>query len=215
MAGVGAAATIVAMSLARSPSLLLPLGLAAFALACTKPAPTPVDPSPREPEPVGTSTTGGDPVDPEPGPVDPEPGEPPTPGPSEPDPVDPADPADPDPDAKKPPAKVQRGKVDLTPFTSEVTVAVGTTLRYSFRDYASVGYGASFSIGGRTVLRHVRTDQRYKQSEKARANKTGADEATGTFVFEATAVGEATLRVTEEFRGNPEHTVEITVTVVE
>ena len=62
---------------------------------------------------------------------------------------------------------------------------------------------------------HVRTDMQYEQSEQERAGKTGADAATGTFVFQASAPGSSTLRVTELFRGETQLEVEYAITVVD
>jgi hypothetical protein len=116
-----------------------------------------------------------------------------------------------------PPAEDERIGVELSPLDTTLThtVPTGTTLRYSYKSHASVGYGASYDIGDPTVLGHLRTDVDYVQSEQERAGKAGADRATGTFVFEALAPGSSTLHVQEVFRGSTEREIEYTITVVE
>jgi hypothetical protein len=106
-------------------------------------------------------------------------------------------------------------EVVLSPLEPQVGVAVGTTLHYTFKSHGSVGYGANQRSSDETVVRYVRTDTAYEQSEADRAGKTGADAATGTFVFEAVAPGIATLTIEEVFRGTVEQSTTFTITVGE
>jgi len=115
-----------------------------------------------------------------------------------------------EPSADKP---VEGGPVSLSQFETTLTVATGTELRYSFKSHASVGFGAKYEVGDPAVLEYVRTDMDYEQSEAEREGKTGADAATGTFVFKAIAPGSTTLKVTEAFRGDPQLEVEYAITV--
>jgi hypothetical protein len=101
--------------------------------------------------------------------------------------------------------------VMLSAFDREVSVAVGSTLHYRFQSHGSVGYGAEQRCSDETVVRYVRTDIAYEQSEAERAGKTGADAATGTFVFEAIAPG----TVDELFRGSVERSATFTIVVAE
>jgi hypothetical protein len=117
--------------------------------------------------------------------------------------------------AADPGVPVESGQVNLVPFKSRVHVEVGTTLRYSFRSHASVGYGASQRCSNESVVRYVETNIEYEQSEAERAGKTGADAATGTFVFEAVAPGTTTVTVDEEFRGTSETTTTFTIVVTD
>jgi hypothetical protein len=144
----------------------------------------------------------------------------------QPKPTDPpADQAKPDqpaivePDSGKPtndtPAAADGKIVKLSPLEREVSVAVGATLQYSFNSHASVGYGANQQCSDETVVRYVRTDIVYEQSEAERAGKPGADAATGTFVFEAVAPGTATVTVDEVFRGTTEQSTTFTIVVGE
>lgn len=117
-----------------------------------------------------------------------------------------------EPDAGKPVADASR-EVKLSPLEKDVTVAVGTTLLYSFKSHASVGFGASQAIDDEAVVKYVRTDTNYEQSEEERAGKAGADAATGVFVFEAVAPGTAKVTVDEQFRGSTEQSTTFTITV--
>lgn len=105
--------------------------------------------------------------------------------------------------------------VVLSPLEQQVGVAVGTTLQYSFKSHASVGYGANQTSSDETVVRYVRTDVAYAQSEAERGGKPGSDAATGTFVFEAVAPGTATVTVDEVFRGETEKSTTFTIVVSE
>lgn len=126
-------------------------------------------------------------------------------------PADTAPAADPEPaEPAEPAAKV----VELGPGQTAITVAPGTVLRYSFKSYASVGYGAEYELDDSGAVVYVRTDTDYEQTEAERAGKTGADAATGTFVFEAREVGTASLQVRALFRGTVESEAEYTITVV-
>lgn len=126
-------------------------------------------------------------------------------------PLPPEDPGTDDPSTNQP--EDPSGAMKLSHFETTLTIKTGTTLSYSFKSHASVGYGAEFEIGDPNVLRHLRTDTDYEQSEQERAGKTGADAATGTFVFEAAAPGTSTLKVAEKFRGSTELEVNYTITV--
>lgn len=105
--------------------------------------------------------------------------------------------------------------VKLSPVETTLTVKTGTELHYSYKSHASVGYGGKFEIGNEAVLEHLRTDMDYEQSEEERADKDGADKATGTFVFTAKSAGSSTLKVREMFRGKPEREVEYAITVID
>lgn len=105
--------------------------------------------------------------------------------------------------------------VKLSHVETTLTVKTGTQLHYSYKSHASVGYSAKFEIGNPAVLEHLRTDMQYEQSEEERADKDGADAATGTFVFTAKSAGSATLKVHELFRGDPELELEYAITIVD
>jgi hypothetical protein len=115
-----------------------------------------------------------------------------------------------EPDSGKP---VTASEVTLSPLEQEVTVAVGTTLLYSYKSHASVGLGARQTVADEAVVKYVRTDTEYEQSEADREGKTGADAATGTFVFEAVAVGTTTVTIEELMRGTVEQSATFTITV--
>lgn len=131
------------------------------------------------------------------------------------------EPAKPEPDAKPDPVvEPDAGKpvapgsiIELEPFQTEVRAPLGATLRWSFRSHGSVGYGASHAIGDAAILAYRTTEMAYEQSEAEREGKTGADAATGTFVFEAIGVGTTTLQVDNEFRGSVEQSTTYTITV--
>ncbi len=95
----------------------------------------------------------------------------------------------------------------------QLSVSVGATLTYSFKSHASVGLGATQEIADQGVIRYVRTDTAFEQSEAERVGKTGADAATGTFVFEAVGPGTTTLTINEQFRGSTEVGSTFTITV--
>lgn len=105
--------------------------------------------------------------------------------------------------------------VKLSQAETTLTVKTGTQLHYSYKSHASVGYGAKFEISNEAVLEHLRTDMAYEQSEEERAEKDGADKATGTFVFTAKSAGSSTLKVRETFRGKPELELEYAITVTD
>jgi hypothetical protein len=113
-----------------------------------------------------------------------------------------------EPDEGKP---VTQAEVALSPLEKNVTVAVGTTLLYSFESHASVGYGASQQVADSAVIQYVRTDTNYERSEEPRP--PGGDAATAVFVFEAIAPGTTTLTVDEQFRGTTEQSTTFTITV--
>lgn len=115
-----------------------------------------------------------------------------------------------EPSAEQP---AEGGPVSLSHVETTLTVATGTELRYSFKSHASVGLGAKYEVGDPAVLEYVRTDMDYEQSEAEREGKTGADAATGTFVFKAIAPGSSTLKVSEVFRGDPQLELEYAITV--
>lgn len=104
--------------------------------------------------------------------------------------------------------------VDLSPGQAAVTVAPGTRLRWSFKSHASVGYDADYELDDSGVVVFVRRDTDYEQSEAQRAGKTGADAATGTFVFEAREPGTASLQLRAQFRGAVESEARYAITVV-
>lgn len=110
---------------------------------------------------------------------------------------------------------VVASEVKLSPDTKEVAVPVGTTLLYSFKSHASVGLGASQKIDDEAIVKYVRTDTNYAQTEEQREGKPGADAATGVFVFEAVAPGTATITVDELMRGTTELSTTFTITVSE
>jgi hypothetical protein len=136
----------------------------------------------------------------------------------------PTDPATVEPDTKEPvvvepdegdPVAADGKIVELSPLEQQVSVTVGTTLRYSFKSHASVGLGADQKSSDEAVIRYVQTDTKFQQSEAERAGKPGSDAATGTFVFEAVAPGTATLTVDEMFRGETEKSTTFTIVVTE
>src|SRR5690606_29379999 len=127
-------------------------------------------------------------------------------------PVDPTDQPVVEPDDGKP---VTTTQVTLSPLEQEVSVAVGTTLLYSYRSHASVGLGAMQTVADPAVVKYVRTDMKYEQSEADREGKTGADAATGTFVFEAVAAGTTTVTIEEMMRGTVEQSSTFTITVTD
>jgi hypothetical protein len=119
-----------------------------------------------------------------------------------------------EPNADKP-ATADGNVVVLSPLEQQVSVAVGTTLQYSFKSHASVGVGGDQTSSDEAVVRYVRTDTAYQQSEAEREGKPGSDAATGTFVFEAVAPGTASLTIDEMFRGNAEQSTVFTIVVTE
>jgi hypothetical protein len=134
------------------------------------------------------------------------------PNPAEPSTVEPGTdpPTTVEPDTGKP---TDGNVIVLSPLEQQVAVAVGATMSYAFNSHASVGYGADQKCSDEAVVRYVRTDTAYEQSEAERAGKTGADAATGTFVFEAVAPGTATVTIDEVFRGAVEQSTTFTIVV--
>lgn len=128
-------------------------------------------------------------------------------------PTQPADQPVVEPDEGKP---VTATQVTLSPLEQkEVEVTVGTTLLYSYKSHASVGLGAMQEVADPAVVEYVRTDMKYEQSEADRRGKTGADAATGTFVFEAVAAGTTTVKVEEWMRGDVLQSSTFTITVTD
>ncbi|KIG19272.1 hypothetical protein DB30_03828 [Enhygromyxa salina] len=105
--------------------------------------------------------------------------------------------------------------ITLGDLQTEITAPVGAELYYAYPDHASVGYGAVFEVEDPQIIQHLRTDVAFEQSKADRAGKTGADKATGTFVFKAVAPGTTGLRITRKFRGETEYEAAFTITVVE
>lgn len=103
---------------------------------------------------------------------------------------------------------------DLGPLgEGAITVRPGERLTWSYRQHASVGYGASHTVSNAGVVRLVDTRTVYEHPEHMQGPMTGGDAATGTFVFEAVAAGEAVIELRNDFRGQVEKRVRVTVTV--
>lgn len=136
------------------------------------------------------------------------------PKPADPQALEPLDPVgEPaiEPDGGKP--VVDASEVKLSPTEKNVTVPVGTNLLYAFRSHGSVGLGASQTIADPAVVKYVRTDTEYEQSEAERQGKPGSDAATGTFVFHAVAAGTTTVTVDELMQGTTKLSTTFTITV--
>lgn len=88
-------------------------------------------------------------------------------------------------------------------------------MHYAFKSHGSVGYGANQTCSNENVVRYVRTDMVFAQSEAERAGKPGSDAATGAFVFESVAPGRATVTVDEVFRGTTEQSTTFEIVVSE
>jgi hypothetical protein len=82
-----------------------------------------------------------------------------------------------------------------------VTVNRGARLAYSYRLWASVGYGADYVISNLHVLKMVYDKALYLHGDRMKPGMTGGDEARAQYVFKAVDAGSTLLTVRELYRG--------------
>lgn len=84
---------------------------------------------------------------------------------------------------------------------TKLTIQKGTKLSYSYLKHSSVGNEADFKIENEAVLVFRGSEIRYHNPERMKDPQiTGADAATGKFVFEAIKAGKTRLTLQELFR---------------
>jgi hypothetical protein len=101
---------------------------------------------------------------------------------------------------------------DITDL-SEAKLKTGDEVSYSYTRYESVGYDAEFEVSDPSVLMHLKTDVNYHNPLRMKMGMSGADDATGTFIFKAMNSGTADLIVKHMFRGKVEEEKKIRVIV--
>jgi hypothetical protein len=144
------------------------------------------------------------PIPEQPAPTEPTPGEP---TPPEPTPVEPTTP-------EPAPAALEGKRHSLSILgPAAVEVAVGDLLTFTFEQHASVGRYAEWDLGDAAIVAFVRQDTLFKNPDNVAAGMTGADAASATFWFRAVAPGTTTLTLRNMFRGQPENTIDVNVTV--
>jgi hypothetical protein len=82
-----------------------------------------------------------------------------------------------------------------------VTVTKGARLAYSYRLWASVGFGADYVISNLHVLKMVYDKASYLHGDRMKPGMTGGDEASAQYVFKAVDAGSTLLTVRELYRG--------------
>lgn len=95
-----------------------------------------------------------------------------------------------------------------------LTVPCGQRLVYDYPLHSSVGFDARYQIADPQVVGFVEQTADYHSLKRLIPGITGADKATGHFVFEALQPGSTTLTLEHLYRFEVEKTVTITITVV-
>lgn len=95
-----------------------------------------------------------------------------------------------------------------------ITVEIGTKLQHSCALHGSVGITAEYSLSDTSILKFLGTDIEYLTPENMKKpGWKGGDKARGHYFFEAVKQGITTLSIIRIFRGRPEKSHEVTITV--
>ena len=85
---------------------------------------------------------------------------------------------------------------------------------YSFELYESVGITAEYIIDNQLIIDCIERKSEFHSPEKMKKGMTGADSATGIFIFKALKMGKTILTIRHLFRGDTDNEVNILVTVI-
>ncbi len=85
-----------------------------------------------------------------------------------------------------------------------IQVRQGELLAYKGYVHISVGIGLEYQIGNGEILQLKNSGVEYENPENMSERMTGGDAATQIFQFEAVAVGETELTISNNFRGRIE-----------
>lgn len=97
---------------------------------------------------------------------------------------------------------------------SIVTITVGEFITYNYTSHGSVGYESEFDLDKPNILRLQKNEFHYRHPDRVKAGMCGADEAYGTYYFEAVDKGNAVLVFRRMFRGTVEREQHITIKVL-
>ena len=107
--------------------------------------------------------------------------------------------------------KATKDMKSIDALRGEIEVKLGTKIYYSGSVHGSVG--ETFSISADKELKFLKRYHEFDHPEKA--DMSGGDAATVTYVYETTEVGEFTVQIVKEFRGKVLNTHNVKVKVVE
>ncbi len=105
--------------------------------------------------------------------------------------------------------------IDLnTLTTTSLEISIGTTLKYKYQQHTSVGYEGEFKIENKDVLEFVEDKITYHNPERMKEPKiSGADGATGQFIFKAIKIGQTNLTLQHLFRFEIEKELIFSITI--
>ncbi len=97
---------------------------------------------------------------------------------------------------------------------SIVTITVGEYVTYHYTCHSSVGYESEFDLDNTNSIRLKKNDFQYRHPARVKAGMCGADEAYGTYHFEAVEKGATVIVFRRLFRGTIEREEYITINVI-
>lgn len=98
--------------------------------------------------------------------------------------------------------------------TTTLKISIGTILKYTYPQHTSVGYEGEFKIGNEAILLLEEDKTTYHAPERmAERGITGADGATGQFIFKAIKIGQTKLTLQHLFRFEVEKELIFDITI--
>lgn len=98
--------------------------------------------------------------------------------------------------------------------TTFLKVRIGTILKYTYPQHSSVGYEGNFKIENQTFLALEENQITYHDPKRmAENNISGADGATGQFLFKAIKTGQTKLTLQHLFRFEVEKELIFDITI--
>lgn len=108
--------------------------------------------------------------------------------------------------------KPEKDMVKLHVLQGEAKMKVGQKFYYSDHTHGSVGEEFKISCSS-SAFKQV--DSHFSYDDPKKANMSGGDGGTKTFVYEALKPGEYTVTIRDIFRGDTKNTYELKITVLE
>ncbi|TAF68282.1 MAG: hypothetical protein EAZ55_00230 [Cytophagales bacterium] len=104
----------------------------------------------------------------------------------------------------------------ISPLEDKMSVKVGEKFYYSYSSHGSVGLYADYELADNIYVKFVQDYLKYENPQYKSNNTvmTGADAATGYFIFEALAEGSIEITFREMFRGSAQREHKVKVQVV-
>ncbi|OJJ14275.1 hypothetical protein BKI52_43100 [marine bacterium AO1-C] len=107
--------------------------------------------------------------------------------------------------------KPTKGMIALSPLAGAVKLKVGQKAYYQTTVHGSVGFATRVSSASYRIFKLIDTHFAYKDARKA--EMSGGDKGTKTFIFEALKRGNTVLTIKDIFRSQVKATHKIKVTV--